>query len=173
MAKFHVIANFCKDLRLETIEHDNVVMENKAGKGGGLHLLRDIWDSRQDDESSQNALHSLVAQMIHAFKKLKPDVVIKNHRIEHRVYILDEEKFVGRIHDDSCEYSLLLYYRIDSDIRGGTLNFYDDDAEKITDSHVPSTGDLVIFAGVHALGEVYAVKKAIRSVVIVHINSED
>jgi len=54
--------------------------------------------------------------MIRVFEERKPDVKIRNYRIEHRVYILDEEKFIGRIHDDSCEFSLVLYYRIDSGI---------------------------------------------------------
>lgn len=101
-------------------------------------------------------------------------ISIDNYRIEHRVYILDDEKFVGRIHDDSCEYSLVLYYRIDKDVRGGRLNFYDDDAKNIVDFHDPQVGDLVILNGVHAVGELYAISnKSVRSIIIVHINSEE
>jgi len=57
MGKLHVVHHFCKDLCV-SIEHTNVVMEHKAGTGGGQHLLRDIWDSRQDEVKEQKGLHT-------------------------------------------------------------------------------------------------------------------
>ena len=173
MGKLHVLAKFSQDLHLETIEHDGIIMEHKSGEGGGKHLIRDIWDSQLDEIGEQRGLQTIVGEMIDTFKKLYA-ISIDNYRIEHRVYILDDEKFVGRIHDDSCEYSLVLYYRIDKDVRGGRLNFYDDDAKNIVDFHDPQVGDLVILDGVHAVGELYAIsKKSVRSIIIVHINSEE
>ena len=44
MGKIVVIENvLTSDLpNISTIKHDNVIMENKAGEGGGLHLMLDI-----------------------------------------------------------------------------------------------------------------------------------
>ncbi len=173
MGKLLVVSNLFKDLDPKAIEHNDVIMENKAGRGGGQHLMLDIWDSRNDDIKDQKHLQPVVLRMLEIFETFNPALKVRNYRIEHRVYIVDDEKFTGRIHDDSCEYSILLYYRIDSDIKGGVLYFYDDDAEHIIDSYIPNTGDLVILDGVHALGELYATTIATRSIIIVHINSED
>lgn len=63
MGKLHVFANFSQDLHLETIEHDGIVMEHKSGKGGGKHLIRDIWDSQLVDIGEQRGLQTIVGQI--------------------------------------------------------------------------------------------------------------
>jgi hypothetical protein len=159
---------------IKALEHDDVVMENKSGNGGGKHLMFDIWDSTTDPIEDQKHLAIFVDKMMEYFKSAMKSVKIENYRVEHRVYIMNkEEKFIGKIHDDSCEYSVILYYRIDDGIVGGTLHFYDDDAKIILDSHTPKLGDLVILSGVHAIGELSAtLPNSKRSILILQINSE-
>ena len=77
--------------------------------------------------------------MMKHFQENMQSVIIRNYRIEHRVYIMDE------VNDDSSEYSMVFYYRIDKEIRGGQLIFYDDDGEEILDTFQPKQGNLVIF----------------------------
>ncbi len=174
MGKLCVVSGQFKDLDPKIVEHNNVIMENKAGDGGGRHLLLDIWDSRNDDIKDQQHLQPIVGRMLEIFRICKPTLEIRNYRIEHRVYMMNEEKFTGRIHDDSCEYSILLYYRIDADIRGGQLHFYDDEAKHVIDVYTPHTGDVVILNGVHALGTLFATTtNATRAIIIVQVNSED
>lgn len=159
-------------LDIAPLEHNNVVMHNKAGQGGGDHILRDIWDSTVDSIDDQQYLAPAAQQMLAYFRGVMPDVVIRNYRLEHRIYIMDNVPFVGKMHDDSCEYSVVHYYRIDPDIRGGLLHFYDDD-ERALDVYTPKVGDTVVFTGLHSVGELSAVKPATRSIIICHINSED
>ncbi len=162
------------NLDVKKIEHDNIVMENKSGIGGGKHLMLDIWDSREDDEKDQQNLKPFVDPMMVYFRKKMPHIKIKNYRIEHRVYEMDkDETFTGRVHDDSCEYSMVLYYRIDENIQGGVLHFYDDDGKIITNSYHPKVRSLVIFNGVHSVGKLSASKLSRRSIIIIQINSED
>lgn len=112
--------------------------------------------------------------MMKHFQENMKSVIIRNYRIEHRVYIMNEVNFKGIIHDDSCEYSMVLYYRMDKEKRGGQLLFYDDDGEEILDIFQPTQGNLVIFSGVHSVGELCSTtSKATRSILIFHINSED
>ena len=158
---------------ISELEHNHVIMHNKAGYGGGQHLMRDIWDSTIDDPIDQKYLTPFIKKIMTYFTSVMTEVKIRNYRIEHRIYIMDETPFTGQLHDDSCEYSAVLYYRIDDDIQGGQLLFYDDDANHIIDTYQPTVGDLVIFNGVHSVGPLYAKKTATRSIIIVHINSED
>lgn len=174
MGKLFVTKGFLKGLPdVSTLDHTKVIMDHQVGFGGGKHLIRDIWDSTLDNIKDQNKMAPFVNAMLKCFQTHNKNIVIRNYRIEHRVYVLDEEKFIGKIHDDSCEYSIILYYRIDDQIQGGELNFYDDDGETILDVHKPNVGDLVILNGVHAVGEMYTKSEATRSILIVQINSED
>jgi hypothetical protein len=158
---------------IQDLEHDNVIMENKVGDGSGRHLMLDIWDSTNDLIEDQKYLAVFVTIIMEYFKTALKTVKIANYRLEHRVYIMDEESFIGKIHDDSCEYSVILYYLIDDEIVGGELNFYDDDATMILDCYQPKVGDMVILSGVHAVGKLYATKKyAKRCILILQINSE-
>jgi hypothetical protein len=112
-----------------------------------------VWDSTIDLIEDQKYLVVFVTIMMEYFKSALKTINIDNYRVEHRVYIMDEESLIGKIHDDSCDYSVILYYLIDDDIVGGELNFYDDDATMILDSYQPKVGDMVILEGVHAVGK--------------------
>ncbi len=158
---------------IKELEHDNLIMENKVGVGFGIHLIKDIWDSTIDSLQELTYLAPFVKKMMDIFTHNFKDVKIDNYRVEHRVYIMDKNSFIGKVHDDSCEYSVILYYRIDNAIVGGTLHFYDDEAETILDSYTPHVGDLVVLNGVHAIGELYAtIPNQKRSILILQINSE-
>lgn len=173
MGKKYVLKGF-KLPGVEKLAHDTVVMENKAGTGGGRHLMLDIWDSTQDHPDELKDLRPFVAAMLQVFEAQMKSVTIRNYRVEHRVYVMDKEEFVGRIHDDSCEFTIIWYYHIDPDIVGGALRFFDDDGTREIDSFTPAQNDLLILDGVHALGPMSAKRSDTRrSILIVQINSEE
>jgi hypothetical protein len=171
MPKLHVVNVGTWDI--SELEDTDPIMENKVGVGGGQHLMLDIWDSNLDDPSELKHLRPVVKVIMSCFTKLMPDVKIRNYRVEHRVYVLDAEPFVGMIHDDSCEYSAIFYYRIDDSIRGGPLLFYDDEGSKVLETYQPVVGDIVILNGVHAVGSVHAEPSGRRTIIILQINSEE
>jgi len=162
---------------LDACQH--VVMDNKAGMGGGAHILRDIWDSTTDAVEAQADAHlNRVAEaMLTTFRETVPACVITNYRLEHRIYEFKtgDAVFQGAMHDDSCEYSVVFYYRIDAGISGGSVQFFDADTELPSTCFVPTQGDMLVLQGLHAvsdLGICPDIATATRSIVILHINSE-
>lgn len=133
-----------------------------------------IWDSRQDSDSELGPLEPFVSEMLRHAIAVLPHVSVHNYRLEHREYVMGAESFVGAMHDDSCEYSVLYYPRIDSGIVGGELQFHDQNTYEVISSYLPRVGDLLVITGLHPVATLSTTQEdQVRTILIMHINSEE
>ena len=155
-------ASFIERISKHSISND----EYMIGTGGGKHIVYNQWTSDKLPQKDTNEYHEfldlqpLIQTMLQTFKMFYPDYKTEGnyfyYQTEHRLYIMDEEIFEGEIHNDSCDYTIICYYKIGDKIRGGTLILYEEDECTIKEKYQPQQGDIVMFSGTHSVGNLYA-----------------
>jgi len=151
----------------------------KIGEGGGQHII--LFQGYLSCDDFPKYLVKLTKFMLCLFEKEFPNVQIINIYTEHRLYIFDDKPFIGTIHHDRAQYTVLCYLDIGTDIVGGELAFYNgkcgvdefDNHDVHVHNHVmmhgtfagsikPKIGDIVIFNGLHSITKTYASGKSNR-----------
>ena len=144
---------------------NSTLFKNSLGNDIGLHINTIIADASIPEECDEKDLNiieefdDIITKMLQCFKEQYPNNIIKNYSLEHRLYVMnDHEKcFEGNIHDDCCPYTIICYYHIGKNIKGGELKVYDENGN-ILNKRVPQSGDIIIFSGEHQVCSVGTTK---------------
>lgn len=159
----------------DTVDSDIIKMEyfnekpfySQLGDGGGEHIAcGQIFEIDNINITRYKFYKKTVDMMLKFFIKQMPNIKINNYSLEHRIYKMNNEEFIGDIHNDCCEYTIIYYYHIDNTIEGGDLGFYSED--KLYEIYSPKQGDIIIFSGDHQVLKLNG--KGYRKILTVFIN---
>lgn len=135
-------------------EHNVHQQHCGTATGAGIDMQRDV-DTDLQSSGTPMYLQPFVNVMVDQFKQVYPNVSFGNYMIEQRSYVMGETPFIGKLHDDNCDYTIICYYEIGSGIRGGKLNLFNDNNKLLT-TYTPVAGSIKIFSGKHSVSRLYA-----------------
>jgi hypothetical protein len=158
------------ECKINDIDFTNVNHWSKLGIGGGEHLVNQIFHYQKDKFEQIKKYTQIVELMLSEFQRKFPDVQINDYSLEHRRYVFEvsDEKFIGEIHDDCSQYTLIYYYRLDEGIKCEGLNLINTINDTINETLIIQQNDLICFSGTHGVKDISG--NGVRAIITLWIN---